>query len=325
MANPNVTIDRHKYVGGSDLPNILGYNLKYNKTPFEWAKIKAGIIPNEFKGNEYTKYGQLMEPVIREYINATQNVNFIEDTVIDEPRHIRGNCDGIDREAKILLEVKTFNNELDVEYYTPQIQMYMEMFDIEECWLVGYNRPVDFYTGTDYDLENDDIYFDLSFDDNNITFIKIQRDKDMWNKIYKNIVNFQKGVEALKKQSNMTEDEFNTVMYGNDLITLKNEVNRLETALTGFKEIEEEYKNVKDRLYDAFNEYGLKTWDTGLFRITKVDPSSSTKETLDEKALKKNEPQIYEKYKVEKTTSRKGYVLITTRKENKDELLEGGK
>lgn len=324
MSNPNVTINRQKYVGGSDLPNILGYNLKYDTSVFKWAKIKAGIIPNEFKGNEYTKYGQLMEPVIREYINAINGINFIEDTVVDEPRLIRGNCDGIDREAKLLLEVKTYGGNLDVEYYTPQIQMYLEMFDIEECLLVGYERPIGFYTGTDYDLENDDIYFDLTFDEARITVDHIKRDKTLWDKIYTKIVAFQKGVEELKNDPTMSEDDFNKIMYGTDLITLKNEVNRLEIALTGFKEIEEEYKSVKDKLYKAFDIHGIKTFDTGLFRITKVDPSSSTKDVIDEKLLKQNEPKIYAKYVTTKTTNRKGYMLITARKENKEELLEIG-
>lgn len=54
--NQNVLTDRHKYIGGSDLPNIFDLNKKYGKTVYEFAKIKAGIIDNPFKGNEYTKY-----------------------------------------------------------------------------------------------------------------------------------------------------------------------------------------------------------------------------------------------------------------------------
>ena len=113
----------------------------------------------------------------------------------------------------------------------------------------------------------------------------------------------------------MLEEDFNVIMYGTDLMTLKNEVNRFEIALGGFKELEEEYKAVKDKLYEAFDTYGIKTFDTGLFRITKVDPSCSKKDVIDEKTLKQQEPTIYDKYKIVKTTSRKGYILITARKE----------
>ena len=160
MSNPNVTIDRHKYVGGSDLPSILGLNAKYGKSVYEFAKQKAGIIPNTFNGNQFTKYGQVMEPVVRDYINSKYQVNYLEDTIIDEEKHYRGNTDGIDRDANIpILEIKTFGEELDVNYYTPQCQFYMETFNQPSCLLVGYKRPNDFYTGLDYELENSDDYF----------------------------------------------------------------------------------------------------------------------------------------------------------------------
>ena len=68
-------------------------------------------------------------------MNETYGFNFIEDTIIDNNRMYRGNCDGIDRNYKSLLEVKTFLNKLKVNYYTPQCQFYMEVFDIPVCLL----------------------------------------------------------------------------------------------------------------------------------------------------------------------------------------------
>ena len=47
---PNVTENRHKYVGGSDVPIIL--NLSQYKTQFELAQNKIGIVKSDFKGNE---------------------------------------------------------------------------------------------------------------------------------------------------------------------------------------------------------------------------------------------------------------------------------
>ena len=145
MANPNVTVDRHKYTGGSDLPTILGLNAKYGTSVYDFARQKAGIIPNTFNGNQFTKYGQKMEPVIRDYINAKYGVNYLEDTIIDTVRNYRGNTDGKDINAWYpILEIKTFGDELDVDYYRPQCQFYMETFDLPRCLLVGYKRPKDF-------------------------------------------------------------------------------------------------------------------------------------------------------------------------------------
>lgn len=318
MANPNVTIDRQKYVGGSDLPSILGLNVKYGTSVFEFAKQKAGIIPNPFKGNQFTKYGQVMEPVIRDYINSTTGANYLEDTIIDEDRGYRGNTDGIDSNAEIpILEVKTFGEELDVDYYTPQCQFYMEAFNQDSCLLVGYKRPADFYTGMDYDLENDDSYFNYEFDENRIVKHVIKRDPKLWDKINERIVTFKKVVEELKANPNMTEEEFNDIFYGTDLMTLSNKVVVLENTLATYKNVEKEYKDVKEELYKIFEDRGLISVDFGKTKITKVAPTSYDTVSIDSKKLQEEEPNIYDKYKITKTTNRKGYILITV-KEGKD-------
>lgn len=255
MANPNVTIDRQKYVGGSDLPSILGLNAKYGTSVFEFAKQKAGIIPNSFKGNQFTKYGQVMEPVIRDYINAKYQVNYLEDTIIDSDRGYRGNTDGIDRNVDIpILEIKTFGEELDIDYYTAQCQFYMETFNQDACLLVGYKRPVDFYTGVDYELENDDSYFNLEFDENNIVEHTIYRDPKLWAKIEERIIAFKKAVEKLRKNHDMTEAEFNKIFYGTDLIKMSNKMAKLENRLLKYKDIEKEHKKLKEDLYNLFEE-----------------------------------------------------------------------
>ena len=318
MANPNVTIDRHKYVGGSDLPSILGLNAKYGTSVFEFAKQKAGIIPNPFTGNQFTKYGQIMEPVIRDYINTINGVTYLEDTIIDSERGYRGNTDGIDRNADIpILEIKTFGEELDVEYYAPQCQFYMETFNQPRCRLVGYKRPADFYKGIDYELENDESYFNLEFDENRLEEHIIERDPKLWAKIEERILVFKKAVEELKANTNMSEDEFNNMFYGNDLIALSNKVAVLENTLASYKNIEKEYKDVKEQLYNIFEEKGLISFDTGAVKITKVSPTSYDTVSIDTKKLQDEEPNIYEKYKTIKTTNRKGYILITV-KEAKD-------
>lgn len=315
MANPNVTIDRYKYIGGSDLPTILGLNAKYGTNIFDFAREKAGILPNTFKGNQFTKYGQKMEPVIRDYINSKYGVNYLEDTVIDEKRHYRGNTDGIDREAYIpILEVKTFGDELDVDYYTAQCQFYMETFNQPRCLLVGYKRPSDFYTGVDYDLENDDSYFNLEFDENNIVEYEIERNTVVWEKIEERIVRFIKAVEELRKKKDISEEEFNNIFYGKDLMLLTNKVSKLETELISMKAKDTEYKKAKEELYNLFEERGILSLDTGTMKITKVAPTSYDTVTIDTAKLKEENEEIYNKYKVIKTTNKKGYILITTKK-----------
>lgn len=205
--NLNVTKDRDKYIGASDLPTILGLNKQYGKTIIQFAKEKLKLVPSKFSGNQYTRYGQIMEPKVRRYINEMFNCNFVEDTIINEEKHLRGNCDGIDYDKKLLLEIKTFSNKLKVDYYTPQCQMYMELFDIPECWLVGYDRPSDFYSGVDYTLEKTDIYFNDEFDSSRVHIYKLMRNKKQWEKIEIEIDKFKYLLECLKEEAIMNVGE----------------------------------------------------------------------------------------------------------------------
>lgn len=312
MSNPNVTINRHKYIGGSDLPSILGFNQKYGKSVYLFAKEKAGIIPNDFKGNEYTRYGQLMEPIIRDYINSKYNANYLEDTTIDEIRGYRGNTDGIDRNAVYkILEVKTFGEKLDVDYYEPQCQFYMETFNVDSCILVGYKRPSDFYTGIDYELEHDDFYFNTTFDPNNLFIHHIKRDENKWNKIETQILKFKEIVKYLKENPDTTEMEFNEIFYGSELITKSNELNMVENQLSLLKDLETKSKKIKEDIYKIMEEKDIISFETDNIKITKVSPTEYETISIDSNKLKEDYEDIYEKYKVIKSTKRKGYVLIT--------------
>lgn len=200
----DVETNRHLYIGGSDLPSILRLNKQYGKSLIEFAKEKLKIIPNEFNGNEYTRYGQIMEPFVRNYINQMFDYTFKEDSIIDNTRMYRGNCDGLDTNRKTLLEVKTFGTKLDIKLYEPQCQFYMELFDIEECLLVGYKRPEDFYTGIMYDpKQNNDKDFNIEFDEENIIIFKLKRDKEKFAKMEKEIEKFKYLLECLKEEEIM--------------------------------------------------------------------------------------------------------------------------
>jgi len=320
MANSNVTVNRKKYVGGSDLPNILGLNeIKYGDSIFDFAKKKMGLLPNDFKGNPYTKYGNLMEPIIREYLNATNGTNYVEDTIVDEELLQRGNTDGIDRNTDTvpMIEIKTFGEkkELDVEYYTPQCQFYLERYDQPFIALVGYPRPEGFYTGIDYDLENGDEFFDLSFDPSKLVIEIIDRDETMWAQIQARIERFQMACGELVKNPDMTLDEWNTLFYGAELVQRQQAVIKLENQIIDAKAVIANYEAEKKKLLDQFVAHGVKTLDTGVVRITHVQTNESRKMVLDETKLKKKHPKIYDEFLTkEKVTKGKSYLLINVKK-----------
>lgn len=148
--DPNVTEKRTQYVGGSDVPVILGLS-KY-KTQYELAREKAGIVQPEFISNPYVQFGNKMEPYIREYINTVNSLKFITETFVDKENMIRSNVDGIDLENKILLEIKTHGANPTEKVYEAQMQLYFHQTGCSYGWLAMYHRPSDF--DLEFDREN---------------------------------------------------------------------------------------------------------------------------------------------------------------------------
>ncbi len=196
---PNVTENRHLYVGGSDVPVILG--LSKFKNQYELAQNKTGIVKSDFKGNEYTAYGHAMEPQIREYINLTTDYDFVETSTIDEVHHIRANTDGVDYEAKTLLEIKTHGAVPTIDVYKVQMQLYMFANGLEQGVLALYERDPEF------NLEFDATRLDMS--------IIVERDDILIDSILKEIELFWKRIKWLKDNPGASEWDYNNCLPNN--------------------------------------------------------------------------------------------------------------
>lgn len=187
----NVTEKRNIYIGGSDVPTLLGIN-KY-KTEFELAQEKAGIVERPFISNPYMQFGNMLEPSIREYINAVNGTNFIVETYVNEDQRIRSNVDGIDKEHNILLEVKTHGVQYKQKVYEVQMQLYMDQIGCEYGWLALYKRPPN---------------MDIEFDKENLVIKEIDRDEKLVAEIHQKISTFWNKLEVLKERPNMTKEEW---------------------------------------------------------------------------------------------------------------------
>lgn len=307
----NVTQNRNKYLGGSDLPAL--FNVSPFKDCFTLAREKAGVIPTEFKGNEYTRYGQLLEPHIRDYINSIYELKFKENTNINEDLRLRSNCDGLDKDAGILLEIKTNNGEKttykDVFDYVLQMQMYMFQFDVKKGYLVQYKRPDDFWSGLNYETQNTDDFFNQEFEPERISVMEIKKDEKLISEILDKANKFWNDVERLKKYPDMSEQEF---YFGDKLVEYNNTINKLsvlEKELARLNEMEKEAKEQREILYGLMDKVGVKSIVTGNLLITKINPTTS--KNIDSKKLKEELPEIAEKYS--KISKKKGYVKITVR------------
>lgn len=238
QAGDNVTKNRDKYIGGSDVSTILGLN-KF-KTKYELALEKTGITKSDFKGNEYTEYGNIMEPQIREYVNLMNGINFKEDTRIDDD--LRSNTDGFDVEQKVILEIKTHGKTPTMEAYKAQMQLYMYQFEVNGGWLALYERPKD---------------FDTEFDDERLRIKTVKRDDDFIKYMLHQIKEFWLSCDYLTKNPGASEHDFNNRTEKGD-----GEMNELQVKTIKFKpaEVEFNYQELEAILEENLKKYNGLTF-----------------------------------------------------------------
>lgn len=298
-----VTIDRDKYIGGSDIPIIMG--ISPFKTRFDLLLEKAGLKENDFTGNEYTEYGNVLEPQIRDYINKKYNLGFEEYKNINGD--IRVHLDGFNNAS--VLEIKTtsqIHNSID-EYkvYLVQLLFYMQEVNADFGRLAVYERPDD---------------FNEEFDENRLTqyTICITDYKELLDQINKAVDQFRIDLAKVKENPFITEEELLPV----DLTELSNKVVALENQLTEMKVIENQAKELKTQLKAAMENNNIKKWETpNGVKITLVaDGEDKVVRKFNEKLFKDNNLDLWDEYSEDVVQKGKaGYVKITLPKENKEE------
>ena len=298
----DVTIDRDKFVGGSDIAVIMG--ISSFKTRWNLLLEKAGLKENEFEGNQYTTYGHEIEPKIRAYINRRYNTNFVPNQII--VGDFRGNTDGFNGEC--VLEIKStshiYDNVDDYIVYLVQLVKYMEVNNVKKGLLAVYERPED---------------FDLEFNAERLKIHPIEAEayKDLLEKVNAEIERFRNDLARLKENPLLSEEDFQP----HELVALSNKVMLLESRMAEFKNIEAEHKAMKQALFDAMVKYDVKSWETfNGTKITRVDAVAGGVEIVtefDTDTFQTEHPKLYKKYckDVEKKTrARAGFVKITLRK-----------
>jgi putative phage-type endonuclease len=275
----DVTIDRNLYIGGSDIPIIMG--ISPFKKRFDLLLEKAELKHNEFSGNEYTEYGNILEPKIREFINLKEKKPFLEDKKI--VGDIRCHVDGYNQKDTIL-EIKTtsqVHKSVD-EYklYLCQLLFYMSVYEAKKGKLAVYERPKDF--NEEFDEKRLTTY-DINFKDY----------KELVEDILQAVDQFRKDLIKVKENPFITEEE----LQPKEVIELSNKVVELESKLLVFKELEKQYNNFKNELFNAMEEHNIKSWVTNNgTRITRIDTTKDVIETSQEFNVSKFKEKNLELY-----------------------------
>lgn len=296
----DVRTDRNLYIGGSDIPIIMG--ISPFKKRFDLLLEKAGLKENDFEGNQYTEYGNILEPKIRDFINSKEKLPFYEDKKVNGD--IRCHVDGYNGKDTIL-EIKTTSrlhssvNEYKV--YLVQELFYMSEYEAKKGKLAVYERPDD---------------FNEEFDEKRLTTydINIKDYKELVEDILQAVDQFRKDLIKVKENPFITEEE----LQPKELIELSNQVALLETKLAGFNELKKQYDDFKLKLFEAMEEYNVKTWLTNNgTRITRIATTEDKVETIKEfnvEKFKTENAETYNQYVEEKEIikkGKKGYVKIT--------------
>ena len=297
-----VTIDRNKYIGGSDIPIIMG--ISPFKTRFDLLLEKAGLKENDFEGNEFTEYGNVLEPKIRDYVNEKYDFNFIETkTIVDDCRY---HADGDDEEKQCMLEIKTTSqihkNVRDYKHYIVQLLKGMMMKNYKKGILAVYERPKDF--SEDFDKNRLNVYY-----------IEIELYKDWCDEINKAVDQFRIDLVKVKENPFITEEELLPV----DLTELSNKVVTLENQLAEMKKVELQAKELKTQLKAAMEKNNIKKWETpNGVKITLVaDGEDKIVRKFNEQLFKENNLDLWDEYSEDVVQKGKtGYVKITLPKED---------
>ena len=293
--------ERWRYIGGSDIAAIMG--ISPFKTRFQLLQEKAQIIEPDFKGNEYTEYGNVMEPKIRDYVNETLGRNFAPDVLMNGD--FRFNLDGLDRECCQVLEIKTtsqIHGKLeDYKVYLVQLLPYMRMAGAVEGYLAVYQRPDD---------------FDETFNPLLLTVHEVLIDdySDLLEEIDTQVEIFKKDLEKLRENPFITEEELQPI----EVVEYANKVLALEQQLESMKQLEKELKSAKAELKRLMQENDVKKWITpNGTKITLVpDGEDTIVSAFNEKKFAEEKPDIYAEYLEEKLKAgRSGYVRVTLPKE----------
>ncbi len=313
----SVSQDREKYIGGSDIPIIM--ELSPFKSRFDLLLEKAGYKKNDFDGNVFTEFGNIMESKIRDYVSITTYRNFKEGKhIMDVPKDwnehpngmkIRCHTDGEYKDT--ILEIKTtsqiYDNVDDYKIYLVQLLFYMYMTGKPNGVLVVYKRP-------------DDLSEEWHRENLQIWEIELEDYQDLMNDIKKAVSRFLDDLQKVKSNPFITEEE----LLPSEIPDIASRIVAFEQQVSRMKELEKKIISEKDRLKQAMERAGVKKWETpNGYKITLIpdtDDKVEQEEYFNADKFMAEHPDLVEQYTETKAVIKKGkagYVRITAPKEDK--------
>lgn len=303
-----VTQDREKYLGGSDIPAVMGISPFVKR--FDLLKYKAEIEKPSFQGNEYTEYGNEMEGKIRDYINEGCSYGQYEEDQIIVPHDgidWRYHSDGYNEKTNTVLEIKTTSQIHDIadEYkvYLVQLLFGMLVHNAPSGMLAVYERPEDM--NTDFDEDRLQI-FDIYTSDYTLLMQEILASIDMFNEDLSYLKENKDAEECMlptrAEIMDMSDTEWQIAGVSLKAMFLLEHEKDIMTAI----------KQLKDRLREKMERNAIYSVKFNNTTVSYVPAKEDTyKEEFDVESFSKDHPRLAKKYLVQKTVKGKAsYVAI---------------
>ncbi len=295
----NVKEDREKYIGGSDIPIIMG--LSPFRTRWSLLREKALGELDDFDGNQYTEYGNILEPKIRDFVNQFAGRNYVEAKKIDGIK--RYHADGYDEATNTVLEIKTTGEYTPKkrQIYLVQLLYGMQMYGAEKGMLAVYSRPEDFCE--DFDP------FRLTVEE-----IVLEDHRSLIERVNISFEQFVEDIGKLRENSNLSAAD----LLPAELTAMAYQIEEIEMQLIAYDEIKKQHEELKENLRQAMLKNGIKSWETpNNTKITLVlDGEDKEVWEFDKDRFAEENPIVYKHYLEKKIKKgRKGYVKVTYRNE----------
>ena len=280
---------RIRGIGGSYASVIMGKN-PYRSILQLWEE-KTGKLPVTDDGNEYTYWGNVMEPIIRkEFMNRTGLKVRQKHAMIfhkDYP-YLFADVDGIvtdERGEKCIFEAKTASQYKAEQWedgvpeeYILQVQHYLEVCGMDKAYiaaLIGGNKFV----------------FHTIYRDDELIRNLVSREKDFWEGCVLT------GTEPVMDDSDATRDYLNqkysdpiegSIQLQEDMKSVLAEYQDVDCKI---KELEKQKTGFANQIKAAMGEY-----ETGEVDGTVVSWKKISRESLDSKRLRKEQPEVFAEY-----------------------------
>ncbi len=280
---------RRAGIGGSDASVIMGKN-PYRSILQLWEE-KTGKLPVTDDGNEYTYWGNVMEPIIRkEFMNRTGLKVRQKHAMIFHKYYpyLFADVDGIvtdERGEKCIFEAKTASQYKAEQWedgvpeeYILQVQHYLEVCGMDKAYiaaLIGGNKFV----------------FHTIYRDEELIRNLISREKEFWEGCV------LKEIEPVMDDSDATRDYLNK-KYSDSIADTVQLQESIKSVLTEYQNVDAKVKELEKQKTGLANQIkaAMGEYETGEVDGTVVSWKKISRESLDSKRLRKEQPEVFAEY-----------------------------